>query len=67
MLGPEDREAELVMGLFVPVSSKLMEALPDLRIAGVCRAGLENVNLEEANRRGYSCFQCTGQKRGSRQ
>ena len=60
MLGSEDREAELVMGLFVPVSSKLMEALPDLRIAGVCRAGLENVNLEEANRRGILVFNVQG-------
>jgi glycerol kinase len=33
-------DAELLAGLFVPVSSKVMAAMPKLRIVGVCRAGL---------------------------
>jgi D-3-phosphoglycerate dehydrogenase / 2-oxoglutarate reductase len=60
LLGPEDKEAEIVMGLFVPVSSKMMNALPALRIAGVCRAGLENVNVEEATKRGILVFNVQG-------
>jgi len=56
----EGAEAEMLMGLFVPVSSKVMKAMPKLRIAGVCRAGLENVNLEEATRRGILIFNVKG-------
>jgi len=56
----EGSDAEMVLGLFVPVSSKLMEAMPGLRIAGVCRAGLENVNIEEANSRGILVFNVKG-------
>src|ERR1035438_2081538 len=35
--------AELLAGLFVPISSRVFEAMPNLRIAGVSRAGVENV------------------------
>ncbi|MFW6387923.1 MAG: 2-hydroxyacid dehydrogenase [bacterium] len=46
------RDAQLLMGLFVPVSAAVMESLPELRIVGVCRAGLENVDVAAATRRG---------------
>jgi len=48
----EGKDADILMGLFVPVSSKVMDAMPNLRIVGVSRAGLENVNVEEATKRG---------------
>ncbi|MBK5247138.1 MAG: 2-hydroxyacid dehydrogenase [Peptostreptococcaceae bacterium] len=60
MITEKDRDTEIAMGLFVPISSKMMEALPNLRIVGVCRAGLENVNLEEATRRGILVFNVMG-------
>jgi D-3-phosphoglycerate dehydrogenase / 2-oxoglutarate reductase len=53
-------EAEMIMGLFVPISTKLMDAMPKLRIAGVCRAGLENVNVKEATKRGILVFNVLG-------
>ncbi|WP_410511779.1 2-hydroxyacid dehydrogenase [Paenibacillus sp. BR2-3] len=53
-------DAELLAGLFVPVSSKLMEAMPNLRIVGVSRAGLENVNVQEATKRGVLVFNVQG-------
>ncbi len=52
--------ASLVAGLFVPVSSKLMDAMPDLKIIGVARAGLENVNVQEATKRGILVFNIEG-------
>ena len=52
--------AEILMGLFVPISTKVFDAMPDLKIAGVCRAGLENVNVEEADRRGVAVFNVMG-------
>lgn len=56
----EGNEAEMLLGLFVPISSKLIEAMPKLKIAGVCRAGLENVNIEEATKRGILVFNVQG-------
>jgi len=53
-------DAELVAGLFVPLSSKVFEAMPKLRIAGVARAGLENVNVKEATKRGILVFNIEG-------
>lgn len=53
-------DANVLMGLFVPVSSKVMEAMPNLRMVGVSRAGLENVNVEEATKRGILVFNVMG-------
>ncbi|MDR3590817.1 MAG: 2-hydroxyacid dehydrogenase [Negativicutes bacterium] len=52
--------AEMLAGLFVPISSKVFDAMPKLRIAGVSRAGLENVNVEEATKRGIVVFNIEG-------
>jgi D-3-phosphoglycerate dehydrogenase / 2-oxoglutarate reductase len=60
LIRAEGADAQLLMGLFVPVSSALMDAMPDLRIIGVCRAGLENVNTEEATKRGILVFNVKG-------
>lgn len=56
----EGKDASMLMGLFVPVSTKVMDAMPNLKIAGVCRAGLENVNVEEATKRGVLVFNVMG-------
>lgn len=53
-----DREA--LMGLFVPVSAAVMDAMPSLRVVGVSRAGLENVNVAEATKRGILVFNVQG-------
>lgn len=54
------KDAEILMGLFVPVSSKVFDAMPDLKIVGVSRAGLENVNVKEATKRGILVFNVEG-------
>lgn len=54
------KDAEVLMGLFLPVSSKAMDAMPNLRIAGVSRAGVENVNVAEATKRGILVFNVQG-------
>lgn len=54
------REANVLMGLFIAVSSKVMDAMPGLRVVGVSRAGLENVNVDEATRRGILVFNVMG-------
>jgi len=56
----EGKNAELLAGLFVPVSSKLMDAMPNLRIVGLARAGKENINLAEATKRGILAFNVMG-------
>lgn len=56
----EGKDAELLAGLFVPVSSRLMDAMPKLRIVGLARAGKENINLAEATKRGILAFNVMG-------
>ena len=56
----EGTDGELLAGLFVPVSSKVMAAMPKLRIVGVSRAGVENVNVPEATSRGIAVFHVMG-------
>lgn len=53
-------DAEMLTGLFVPVSSKLIDALPKLRIVGLARAGKENINLDYATKRGVLAFNIMG-------
>ena len=53
-------EAELITGLFVPIGTKLMDAMPKLRIVGLARAGKENINLKEATKRGILAFNVMG-------
>ena len=52
--------AEVLVGLFVPVSAKLMDTMPDLKLVGVSRAGLENVNVDAATERGIVVFNVLG-------
>jgi len=54
------KNASVLMGLFIAVSSSVMDAMPSLRIVGVSRAGLENVNVKEATRRGILVFNVMG-------
>jgi D-3-phosphoglycerate dehydrogenase len=53
-------DCDVLAGLFVPISSKVMEAMPNLRIIGVSRAGLENVNVKKATERGILVFNVMG-------
>ena len=54
------QEANVLMGLFLPVSAQVMDAMPNLRLVGVSRAGLENVNVEEATKRGILVYNVKG-------
>ena len=54
------KDCNVLAGLFVPVSSKVMDAMPDLRVVGLSRAGLENINLPEATKRGILVFNVMG-------
>ena len=60
LIRAEGEDAELLAGLFVPVSTKVFDAMPKLKIAGVSRAGLENVNVKEATKRGILVFNIEG-------
>ena len=54
------KDCDILAGLFVPVSSGVIDAMPRLRIVGVSRAGLENVNIEKATQRGVLVFNVMG-------
>ena len=44
-------DAQIALGLFCPFSAASMDGLPDLRLIGLARAGVENVDLAAATRR----------------
>lgn len=56
----EGEDAEALLGLFVPVSREVIEAMPNLKIVGVSRAGLENVDVEAATENGVLVFHVRG-------
>ncbi len=47
-----DKDTEMLLVLFAPVSAAAMDALPRLRLVGAARAGLENVDVKAATKRG---------------
>jgi len=53
-------DASVLTGLFVPISTQLLDAMPNLRMIGLARAGKENINLEEATKRGILAFNVMG-------
>ena len=60
VIQPRGGDAELLAGLFVPVSSKVLAAMPILRVVCVSRSGLENVNVAEATKRDILVFNVAG-------
>lgn len=54
------KEAEIVVTHFAPVGKKLMEAAPGLKVIATCRTGMENINMEEAERRGIQVINAPG-------
>lgn len=56
----EHQDTEMALGLFCPFSAELMDALPSLKVIGVARAGVENVDIEGATKRGILVFHVTG-------
>jgi D-3-phosphoglycerate dehydrogenase len=47
-----DRETEILLILYAPVSPEAMDGLPNLKLIGAARAGLENIDIAAATKRG---------------
>lgn len=47
----ENKDTEVMAVSFSPVSSSMMDALPNLRVIGISRTGTENVNIKAATER----------------
>jgi len=56
----QSAESEILMVHFFPVSKELISISPNLRIIGVARAGLENIDLKAANQHGILVFNVKG-------
>jgi len=54
------KDISIFLGLYVPISKQSFDFMPNLRIVGVSRAGFENVNVEEATKRGILVFNVEG-------
>ena len=55
-----DKRTDVLLVLFAPVPGAAMDALPDLRLIGAARAGLENVDVEAATKRGIAVHHLMG-------
>jgi D-3-phosphoglycerate dehydrogenase len=53
-------EAQILLVHFAPVSAQIIAGLPELKIIGVARAGVENIDVEAADQRGVLVFNVTG-------
>ncbi len=47
-----DKDTDVLLVLFAPVSAGAMDVLPGLRLIGAARAGLENIDVRAATERG---------------
>lgn len=56
----EHPDAEMVIGLFCPFSAEGMDAFRNLRVIGVARAGVENVDVRAATERDILVFHVMG-------
>lgn len=52
MILEADKETEMLLVLFAPVSADAMDAMPNLRLIGAARAGKENLDVDAATERG---------------
>ncbi len=56
----EHKDAELLAGSFCPFSAQGMDVFDNLRIIGVMRAGLENIDVRAASERGIAVVNASG-------
>jgi D-3-phosphoglycerate dehydrogenase len=56
----EATDAQILMVHFTPISAEIISGLPQLKIIGTARAGLENIDVEAADDRGVLVFNVTG-------
>ncbi|MHB1684321.1 MAG: 2-hydroxyacid dehydrogenase [Bacilli bacterium] len=56
----QNLDAQIALGLFCPFSAESMDSFSNLRIIGVARAGVENVDVAAATERGILVFHITG-------
>ena len=56
----DHKDAELLAGSFCPFSASGMDAFDNLHIIGVIRAGLENIDVEAATKRGIAVVNASG-------
>lgn len=56
----EHKDAELLAGSFCPFSAQGMDVFDNLKMIGVMRAGLENIDVEAATQRGVAVVNASG-------
>ncbi len=54
------KDANAIIAHFAPMGKKLLDAAPQLKLIAIARAGLENVDLDEATKRGIGVVPAFG-------
>lgn len=53
-------DADIIITEFCTVTKKMIDNCPNLKVIGVLRAGIENINLQYASEKGIIVFNCPG-------
>ena len=54
------KDADIIITQFHPITKKLIDNCPNLKIVGVLRGGVENINLDYCNEKGIKVFNTPG-------
>lgn len=54
------KDADVIITQFCPINKKVIDACPNLKVVGVLRGGIENINLEYASKKGIVVFNTPG-------
>ena len=54
------KDAEVIITQFCPITKKLIDACPSLKVIGVLRGGYENINVEYAEEKGILLYHTPG-------
>ncbi|OUQ16579.1 2-hydroxyacid dehydrogenase [Lachnoclostridium sp. An138] len=54
------KDAEIVVTHFAPVSKRLMDSAPGLKVIATCRTGMENINMKAAEEKGIQVVNAPG-------
>ena len=54
------KDADIIITQFCPISRKVIDSCPNLKVIGVLRGGIENINLEYATEKGIVVYNTPG-------
>ncbi len=54
------RDINVLLSLYLPIPSKVYKMMPNLKVIGICREDIDNINVKEATENGVLVFNLIG-------